>query len=72
MDTNEFSLLFGLMQFVATCLRKDNSGILHLPIETEDQCKDYLSSNEFAYPLIVMCWEKTIIGKNNLSLKKFL
>jgi len=71
METNEFSLLFSLIQFVATWLRKDNSGILHLPIETEDQCKD-LNSNEFAYPLIVMCWEKMIIGKNNLSLKKFL
>lgn len=71
-DTNEFSLLFSLIQFVATWVRKDNSGVLYLPIESEGESIDYLNNNEFVYPLIVTCWEKSILSKNNVSLKKFL
>lgn len=70
-DTNEFSLLFSIIQFVSTWVRKENSGSLNLPID-EKEVEIYLNKNEFVYPLVVMCWEKPILDKNGTNLKKLL
>ncbi len=67
-DTIEFSLLFSLIQFVATWMRKPNSGNLHLPILEKD-IEDYLYKNEFAYPIIVICWEKEILNAEGINIK---
>jgi hypothetical protein len=68
-DTNEFSLLSSLIQFIATWIRKENSGKLHLPI-LENDINDYLNDNEFAYPIIVMSWEKEILNNKGNNIKK--
>ncbi|WP_337966185.1 hypothetical protein [uncultured Flavobacterium sp.] len=68
-ETYEFSLLFSLVQFFATWVRKTNSGNLYLPI-TEDEISNYLNNNEFAYPLIVLSWEKSIFNNRGVDIKK--
>jgi len=70
-ETNEFSLLPSLIQFISTWIRKENSGKLLLPI-MEHEINDYLYNNDFAYPIIVMCWEKEIFNNNDQNIKKAL
>lgn len=68
-ETTEFSLLFSLIQFVATWLRNTNSGNLHLPI-IDEEIEEYLNNNEFVYPITVICWEKEIYNKHGINIKK--
>lgn len=68
-ETNEFSLLFSIIQFVATWVRNSNSGNLFLPI-SEDEIQNYLNDNEFVYPIVVISWEKLILDKNGINIKK--
>ncbi|MDF2831537.1 hypothetical protein [Chryseobacterium indoltheticum] len=70
-ETNEFSLLFSVIQFIATWIRNSNSGNLHLPIY-DDEISQYLNDNEFAYPIIVISWEKLILNKNGNNIKKLI
>lgn len=68
-NNSDFSLLFSLIQFVATWVRNEKSGNLYLPI-SEDEISDYLISNEFVYPIIVISWEKLIFNKEGINIKK--
>ena len=66
---SEFGLLFSLLQFIATWIRLDNSGDLHLSV-AEDDVSSYLINNEFVYPIVVICWEKSILDHNGSNVKK--
>ncbi|MGP1993012.1 hypothetical protein D9V96_014145 [Zobellia laminariae] len=67
----DFSLLVSFLQFISTWLRKENSGNLYLPLENDDSYESYLNQ-EFVYPVVVLCWEKSILDDNNNNLKSSL
>ncbi len=67
-----FGQLFSFVQFIATWVRNEKSGILYLPINEQAEVDDYLDGNEFVYPAIVLSWEKKILGVNKEDIKSFL
>ncbi|WP_020597358.1 hypothetical protein [Spirosoma panaciterrae] len=68
----DFGVFFSLLQFLATWIRKENSGKLCLPIKGSEEAINYLNDNEFVYPSIVLSWEKEIIDENGNNLKNHL
>lgn len=68
---SDFSLLVSFLQFVSTWLRKENSGNLHLPLKSNIEFEDYLNQ-EFVYPVVVLCWEKSIFDDNGKNIKNDL
>ncbi len=68
----DFGVLFSYLQFLATWIRKENSGKLHLPVSTVEEAITYLDENEFVYPSLVLAWEKDIIDSEGENLKSAL
>lgn len=68
----DFGLLFSYLQFLATWVRNNRSGRLHLPVNSTDEAIEYLDSNEFVYPSIVLAWEKEIVNANGENIKSEL
>ncbi|RAJ90845.1 hypothetical protein LX87_05474 [Larkinella arboricola] len=68
----DFGVFFSFLQFLATWIRKENSGKLCLPINSIEEAIHYLNDNEFVYPSIVLSWEKDIVDNNGNNIKKHL
>ena len=68
----DFGLLFSYLQFLATWVRNNRSGKLHLPVNSSDESINYLFNNEFVYPSIVLAWEKEIVNSNGENIKSEL
>jgi len=68
----DFGVLFSYLQFLATWVRNNRSGKLHLPVNSLDEAIEYLDSNEFVYPSIVLAWEKEIVNANGENIKSEL
>lgn len=68
----DFGLLFSYLQFLATWVRNNRSGKLHLPVNSTDETIEYLDNNEFVYPSIVLAWEKEIVNSNGENIKSAL
>lgn len=68
---SDFSLLVSFLQFISTWLRKEKSGNLHLPLKSNIEFEDYLNQ-EFVYPVVVLCWEKSIFDDNGKNIKNDL
>lgn len=68
----DFGLLFSYLQFLATWIRNNRSGKLHLPVNSIAEAIEYLNDNEFVYPSIVIAWEKEIVYTNGESIKSEL
>lgn len=65
----DFGLLFSYLQFLATWVRNNRSGKLHLPVNSTEEAIEYLDYNEFVYPSIVLAWEKEIVDANGENIK---
>ena len=46
-DKLDFGVLFSYLQFLATWIRDERSGKLHLPVNTAEEAVAYLDDNEF-------------------------
>jgi hypothetical protein len=68
----DFGLLFSYLQFLATWVRNNRSGKLHLPVSSTEEAIEYLDNNEFVYPSIVLAWEKEIVNANGENIKSEL
>jgi hypothetical protein len=68
----DFGLLFSYLQFLATWIRNERSGKLHLPVHTIGEAIQYLEDNEFVYPSIVLAWEKEILNAKGENIKSEL
>ncbi|MEZ0542201.1 hypothetical protein [Fibrella arboris] len=68
----DFGLLFSYLQFLATWIRKENSGKLYLPVSSTSESIQYLNDNEFVYPSIVLAWEKEIVNDSGENIKYIL
>lgn len=68
-EKSEFGVLFSYLQFLATWVRNEKSGKLHLPVNSIEEAITYLNENEFVYPSIVLSWEKEIIDINGNNLR---
>ncbi|MEZ4970762.1 MAG: hypothetical protein R2814_14105 [Flavobacteriaceae bacterium] len=68
---SDFSLLVSFLQFISTWLRKENSGNLYLPLNNSNEYEKYLNQ-EFVYPVVVLCWEKSIFDDNEKNIKNGL
>lgn len=68
----DFGLLFSFLQFLATWIRNEKSGKLILPVDGSHAAIQYLFDNEFAYPSVVLSWEKEIVDENGTHLKSEL
>ncbi|WP_126970225.1 hypothetical protein [Gynurincola endophyticus] len=68
----DFGLLFSYLQFLATWVRNNRSGKLHLPVNTIAEAIEYLDRNEFVYPSIVLAWEKEIVNAKGEKIKSEL
>lgn len=68
----DFGVLFSYLQFLATWIRNEKSGKLHLPVNTVEEAIAYLDENEFVYPSLVLAWEKEIIDSEGRNLKSVL
>jgi len=68
----DFGLLFSYLQFLATWIRNNRSGKLHLPVNNTAETIEYLDNNEFVYPSIVLAWEKEIVNANGENIKSEL
>ncbi len=68
----DFGLLFSYLQFLATWVRNNRSGKLHLPVSSTEEAIEYLDNNEFVYPSIVLAWEKEIVNTNGENIKSEL
>jgi len=68
----DFGLLFSYLQFLATWVRNNRSGKLHLPVSSTEEALEYLDNNEFVYPSIVLAWEKEIVDANGENIKSEL
>ena len=68
----DFGLLFSYLQFLATWVRNNRSGNLHLPVNSTEEAIEYLGNNEFVYPSIVLSWEKEIVNVNGINIKSEL
>jgi hypothetical protein len=68
----DFGLLFSYLQFLATWVRNDRSGKLHLPVSNEEEAIQYLADNEFVYPSVVLAWEKEIVNERGQNIKSEL
>lgn len=68
----DFGVFFSILQFLATWIRKENSGKLCLPVKDIDEAISYLNDNEFVYPSVVLSWEKEIIDENGNNIKSYL
>jgi len=68
----DFGLLFSYLQFLATWVRSERSGKLHLPVSNTDEAIEYLENNEFVYPSIVLAWEKVIVNSFGENIKSEL
>lgn len=64
----DFGVLFSLLQFVASWVRSPYSNSLCLPVSEENELSEYLFK-EFAYPSIVLSWEKQIIDLNKMNVR---
>jgi hypothetical protein len=71
-DSLNFGVLFSYLQFLATWVRNERSGKLHLPVGNVDEAVTYLEDHEFVYPSLVLAWEKPIVGSNGEDLKSGL
>lgn len=71
LNNNQFGVLFSLLQFIGTWIRHPHSGSLILPVTTEEEALVYLR-NEFVYPIVVLSWEKEILGSDGRKLKSLL
>lgn len=68
----DFGVLFSYLQFLATWVRNEKSGKLHLPVSNIEEAITYLYENEFVYPSIVLSWEKEIIDVNGNNIRSAL
>jgi hypothetical protein len=68
-DNLDFGVQFSLLQFVATWIRSKQSGSLRLPVTGIEEAKNYLDDNEFAYPAVVLCWERQILDEAEANLR---
>ena len=71
-DKLDFGVLFSYLQFLATWIRDERSGKLHLPVNTAEEAVAYLDDNEFVYPSLVLAWEKEILDSEGKVLKSTL
>lgn len=68
----DFGVLFSYLQFLATWIRNEKSGNLHLPVNSIKEAINYLDDNEFVYPSLVLAWEKEILDTEGNNLKNAL
>jgi len=68
----DFGILFSYLQFLASWVRNDRSGKLHLPVNSTAETIEYLDNNEFVYPSIVLAWEKEILNARGKNIKSDL
>ena len=64
-----FSLMFALVQLVATWLRKSYSGNLILPVKSIEEAKVFMEDKEYVYPSVVLCWNKEIHTLNGENIR---
>jgi hypothetical protein len=68
----DFGLLFSYLQFLATWVRDNRSGKLHLPVTNLEEAIQYMDNNEFVYPSIVLAWEKEIVNLSGQNIRNDL
>ena len=70
-ESNDIGITSHIIQFVSTWVRKANAGFLLLNIPNQsDECYNDFLRESYAFPCIIMCWDKGIFDfKTNENLK---
>lgn len=67
----DFGIVPAIIQFIFTWYSKSIDGKLVLDINDKDELSE-LYKLDYIFPVIVYCWQKTIVDKNNKDLKIYL